>query len=88
MVAVKPRKSGGDKPWKWWWWNRDNGGDEVEEMVAVRPRKVVAISCRNGGDETEGSGFYKQSMVLEKNFGGDSAINCCVMHRIYVWLMF
>ena len=68
MVAMKPR---------------ENGGNEAEVMVAMRPRKVVAISRGNVGDETEGSGFYEQSMVLEKNFGGDSATNCCVMRRMY-----
>ncbi len=45
---------------------------------------MVAISRGIGGNETEGSGFYKQSMVLEENFGGDSATNCCVMRRMYV----
>ena len=50
-------------------------------MVAVKSKKVVAISRRNGGDDVKSSSFYEQLMVLEKKSDGDNTTNYCVMRK-------
>ena len=50
-------------------------------MMAVKSRKVIAISCENGGNDVESSSFYEQLIVLKKNSGGDNATNYCIMRR-------
>lgn len=44
-------------------------------MMTMRPKKVIAISRRNDGNQAEDFGFDKKSMVLEKQYGEDNAIN-------------
>ena len=54
MVVIKPK---------------DNGGNKTKVIVIMKPKKIVVIICRNGGNKTKGSRFYKQYLVLKKNFG-------------------
>lgn len=45
---------------------------------------MVAIICKNDCNETKGSGFYKQLMVLKQKFSGYNATNYCIIRRMYV----
>lgn len=36
-------------------------------MVAMRPREIVMINCKNSDNEAKSFSFYEQLMVLKKN---------------------
>lgn len=51
MIAIKPTKMMAIKP---------------KKIMTMRPREIVAINCRNDGNKTKGSGFYKKLILLGK----------------------
>lgn len=50
----------------------------------MRPKKMIAISCKNDGNKNKGFNFYKQLIIFKKKFDKDNAINYCIMHNIYI----
>lgn len=52
------RGNNGNEAKEQWQCSRENGEDEAKEIVAMK--------LKNGGNEAESSGFYEQSMMLEK----------------------
>lgn len=41
----------------------------------------MTISCKNDNNNTKGSDFYKQSIILKNFFDKNNTTNCGIMHK-------
>lgn len=44
---------------------RKNGSNKNQKIEAMKPKKIIVISCKNDDNEAKRSSFYKKLIMLK-----------------------